>query len=71
MNVYKFKLINASYGGGEAIVAANSIYEAYGVLCHTDKVASNYFDPSNCECIPSLTCDTEQPLVISLEYYVE
>ena len=42
MKVFKFTIIDG-YGGGEAIIAANSAYEAYGLLVQTEPYYAEHF----------------------------
>ena len=70
MYVYKFK-INASYGGGEAIVAARSALEAFGLVCKEKSYIVEHINADEAELLVDLSCDYNEPKLISCEYYIE
>lgn len=70
MKVFKFTIIDG-YGGGEAIVAANSAYEAYGLLVQTQPYYAEHFSMKSHSELEVLTANVEEPTIISIEYYVE
>ena len=70
MNIYKFK-INASYGGGEIIVAARSNLEAYGLVAKTSTFILDYVKLDDATVLPDITYNGTEPSIISCEYYVE
>lgn len=70
MNIYKFK-IDASYGGGEIIVAARSNLEAYGLVAKTSAFILDYIKLDDAIVLPDIIYNGTEPNVISREYYVE
>lgn len=72
MNVYKFTY-KSHYGGGCAIVCANSKEEAFGVLSDYDEFTEDYTDLNRCEEIHSLSCNlvTSEPYVVCSHFYAE
>ena len=72
MKVYKFTY-NFIYGGGCAIVCANSKEEAFGTLVKDNEFIASYTDLNHCEEIPSLSCNlvTSEPYVVCSHFYGE
>ena len=75
MKVYCFTY-KGSYGGGCAIVAANSKEEAYNILSYDRLVTYNddvkeYTDIDHCNEIPTLTANVSSARVITCKFYVE
>lgn len=70
MNIYKFK-IDASYGGGEIIVAAHSNLEAYGLVAKTSIFVLDYIKLDDSIVLPDITYNGTEPSIISCEYYIE
>ena len=70
MNIYKFK-IDASYGGGEIIVAAHSNLEAYGLVAKTSILVLDYINLDDAIVLPDITYNGTEPSIISCEFYVE
>ena len=71
MKVYKCKIKDNCYGGGEAIIAANSALEAYGTLCSASDFYCEWFKFDDVVELEMLTANVEEPTVISCEYHVE
>lgn len=69
MDVYVFTC-NKRYGGGLAVVAANSIYEAYGALCD-NKFNANYYDIEHSKLLDNVSADVNEPKVLAENSYVE
>lgn len=70
MKVFAFKC-NVSYGGGLAIVAANSVYEAYGVLCDNNTFYIEYYNIENSEELDNVSADVNEPKVLVEDHYIE
>lgn len=70
MKVYKFDY-KASYGGGCAIVAANSELEAFGKLCDDYAYTPDYTDINHCVELQDLNTSLEEPKVIYWNMYME
>jgi len=70
MKVYKFKFAG-KYGGGDAIVAANSDYEAYKLLVQSNSYHGEVFNVQNSRELTALTANVKAPTIISVEYYQE
>ena len=70
MKVFKFTT-NCRYGGGCAVVAANSEYEAFGALCYLNDMYAQYTDVKHCKLVEHLSTDVTIPTVIIANFYVE
>lgn len=70
MNVYIFTC-NNRYGGGLAVVAANSVYEAYGALCDDNKFNAESYDIEHSELLDNVSADINEPKVLAENNYIE
>lgn len=70
MKVFVFKC-NVSYGGGLAIVAANSVYEAYGALCNDSKFYAEFYDIEHSEELDNVSADVNEPKILAENSYIE
>lgn len=66
-----FNRVEAGYGGGLAVVAANSAEEAHGTLAKVDSFLLEWYKFENWECSDNVTADTEIPYIIAEDHYVE
>lgn len=71
MKVYCFSY-KGTYGGGCAIVAANSPAEAFGILVNTHPYAPDYTNLENCQELEDLKPKEDiEPQVIIYKFYAE
>lgn len=70
MKVFVFKC-NVGYGGGLAIVAADSVYEAYGVLCDDNKFYIECYDIEHSEELDNVSADVNEPKILAENSYIE
>ena len=70
MDVYAFTC-NVGYGGGLAIVAANSVYEAYGALCDNNTFYAEFYDIEHSELLDNVSADVNEPKVLIENRYIE
>lgn len=71
MKVYCFTY-NGNYGGGCAIVVANSSAEAFGILVNTYEYAINYTNLEHCKELEDLKPKEDiEPKVICENFYAD
>lgn len=70
MKVFAFKR-NVGYGGGLAIVAANSVYEAYGALCDNDTFYAEFYDIEYSDELDNVSADVNEPKILVEYSYIE
>ena len=74
MDVYVNK-VTAPYGGGLAIVAANSVEEAHGTLLSRykwlNKWYANIYKPETWKRLGGVRVDSDVPYVLEESHYVE
>lgn len=58
-----------SYVGGLVVVAANTQYEAHGVLMETDKWENQFFIYENWKCVEESIVNCDNPYIIGLDVH--
>lgn len=69
MKVFCFSY-KGTYGGGCAVVAANSKEEAYSVLTRHDESMQYYTDTNHCREVLELNTNVSSPRVIICKFYI-
>lgn len=70
MDVYVFTC-SGGYRGGLAVVAANSVYEAYGALCDDNQFNAEYYDIEHSKLLDNVSANINEPKVLAENSYVE